>query len=529
MHLSKKPEERKNIPMKRSLSLFLATLLVLSFSIGVLAEDKGFITPPTEWDETYDVVVVGGGFSGLAAAYASHMAGANTVLIEKMPFVGGNSIINGGVYAAYTSKLQMAEKLGLTPDTPEKHIEDTILGGDSFSDPKLVEQFVYGSPVMLDLLLDNGLKVREALSRPGGHYGYRTHTTESQCGCDIIVTQYEMVKKENIPVQLNTKMVYIYREKPFDGRVLGIKVQTKEGTKNIRALNGVVLATGGFAANPEMRQTYVPWITPETPTTNQPCATGEGIRLAQQVGANTLHMSYIQLYPFADPNNGRLDRVAVIPFSGPSFGIVYVDINGNRYVNEGERRDVCSMAAINSGGFPTFAIFNEEMAGLFTTKEDLEWGMARNRVYKADTLDELVEKINAQPYKGQKINMTSESLKATIERHNEFVENGKDLDFGKRIDKGVTLPIHEGPYYAIPQWPSAHHTMGGLKITPKAEVQDIWDQVIPGLFAAGEVTGGVHGTNRLGSNAVADCLAFGKIAGEMAATGKAPKWPGMGE
>lgn len=512
--------------MKKSIILFVTALLVLSFSLGVVAEDKGFIAPPTKWDETYDVVVVGGGFAGLSAAYASHMAGAKTVLIEKMPFVGGNSIINGGIWASYTSKLNMAEKLNLELDTPEKHIADTIAGGDNLSDPKLVEQFVYGSPVMLNLLLDNGLKVRDALSRIGGHYSYRTYTTESQCGCDIIVTQYEMLKKENIPLQLNTKMVYIYREEPLAGNVLGIKVETKEGTKNIRALKGVVLATGGFAANPEMRQNYVPWITPETPTTNQPCATGEGIRLAQQIGANTLHMSYIQLYPFADPNNGRLDKVAVIPCSGPGFGIVYVDINGKRYVDEGERRDVNSMAALKSGGFPTFSIFNEKMAYQFTTEADLKWGMARDRVFKADTLEELVEMINAHTYKGNKVSMSVKTLKATLERHNSFVENGKDLDFGKRIDKGVTLPIYEGPYYAIPQWPSAHHTMGGLKITPRAEVQDIWDQVIPGLFAAGEVTGGVHGTNRLGSNAVADALAFGKIAGEIAATGKAPSWPG---
>ncbi len=513
--------------MKRSILFLMATLLVLSCSFGVLAEDNGFVTPPTEWDETYDVVVVGGGFAGLSAVYASHQTGAKTVLIEKMPFVGGNSIINGGIWAAWTSKLDMAEKLNLELDTPAKHVADTIAGGDSLSDPKLVEQFVYGSPVMLDLLLDNGLKVREALSRIGGHYSYRTYTTENQCGSDIIETQWNMVKKANIPVQLNTKMVYIYREKPLDGRVLGIKVQTKEGTKNIRALNGIVLTTGGFAANPEMRQNYVPWITPETPTTNQPCATGEGIRLAQQIGANTLHMSYIQLYPFADPNNGRLDKIAVVPCSGPGFGIVYVDINGKRYVNEGERRDVNSMAALKSGGFPTFSIFNEKMAGLFTTAADLEWGMGRDRVFKADTLEELVEMINAHTYKGNKVNMKAETLIATINQHNQYVENGKDPDFGKRIDKGVTLPMYEGPYYAIPQWPSAHHTMGGLKITPRAEVQDVWDKVIPGLYAAGEVVGGVHGTNRLGSNAVADALSFGKIAGEIAATGKAPVWPGM--
>lgn len=513
--------------MKRIQVVLLVALLVLSCSLGVFAEDKGFIAPPTTWDETYDVVVVGGGFAGLSAAYAAHKSGANTVLIEKMPFVGGNSIINGGIYASYTSKLNLNEKLGLPAGNPEVHIQDTIAGGDNMSDPKLVEQFVYGSPVMLDLLLDNGLKVRNMLTRVGGHSEFRTYTTETQCGSDIIVTLNNMLKKENIPVQLNTKMVYIYREEPMNGRVLGIKVETKKGTKNIRALKGVVLCTGGFAANAEMRQLYVPWIDPSVPTTNQPCATGEGIKLAQQVGANTMHMAYIQLYPFADPNTGRLDKVAVIPCNGPGFGMIYVDVNGKRYVNEGERRDVNSMASLNSGGFPTFAIFNEDMLSLFTTHEDLEWGIKRDRVFKADTLEGLVEQINSHTYKGSNVNMSVEALKATIERHNTFVENGVDEDFGKAIEAGMTKPMYNGPYYAIPQWPSAHHTMGGLTITPRGEVTDIWGEVIPGLFAAGEVTGGIHGTNRLGSNAVADALVFGKIAGEVASTGEAPVWPGM--
>ncbi|NMB01246.1 MAG: flavocytochrome c [Firmicutes bacterium] len=513
--------------MKKFSHLLITILLVLSSCLGAFAQDKGFIPPPTEWDETYDVVVVGGGFAGLAAAYASHMAGADTVLIEKMPFVGGNSIINGGIYASYTSKLNLNEKLGLPPGNPEVHIQDSIAGGDNLPDPKLVEQFVYGSPVMLNLLLDNGLKVRDMLTRVGGHSEFRTYTTENQGGVDIVVTQYEMIKRENIPVQLNTKMVYIYREEPMKGNVLGIKVQTKEGTKNIRALNGVVLATGGFSADIAMRQLHVPWIDPSVPTTNHVGATGEGIKLAQQVGANTIHMSHIQLYPFADPNTGILDLVAVIPCNGPGFGMVYVDSNGERYVNEAERRDVNSMAALNSNGFPTFAIFNEEMIDLFTTREDLAWGMERNRVIKAATLEELVEKLNSLPFKGENINMNVNTLKATIERHNTFVENGVDEDFGKAIEPGMTRAMYAGPYYAIPQWPSVHHTMGGVTITPEAKVTDIWGEVIPGLFAAGEVTGGIHGTNRLGSNAVADALVFGKIAGEVAATGKAPVWPGL--
>ena len=481
---------------------------------------------PASWDLSYDVVVVGGGFAGLAAAQSAATHGAKTVLVEKMPFVGGNSQINGGVYAAYTSKLaaDFQKKFNLVPDTAEKHIQDTLKGGDYMGDPALVKNLVYGSPFYLDMLLSNGLKVRESLTRPGGHYGYRTYTTVNGVGADIVQVQKKMVKEAGVEVLTLTKMTKIYREAKGEGRVVGIQVETKDGLKTIRAKKGLILATGGFSANVEMRQKQVPTLNATLPTTNHVGATGEGISMAQEIGANTIQMSYIQLYPFANPNNGVLDAFAVIPFSGPSAGIVYVDVNGKRYVNEGERRDVCSKAAQDSAGFPTFSIFGEEIyrKGGFITEGQMADGIKADRIFKADTLEELAAEINKRAYKGGKINMSGAVLAQTIATHNGYVAALKDPDFGKRIDKGVMMTIEKGPYYAIPQWPSVHHTMGGLAITPKTEVQDVWGKVIPGLYAAGEVTGGVHGTNRLGSNAIPDACVHGYIAGEVAADGTLP-------
>lgn len=481
---------------------------------------------PKKWDLSYDVVVIGGGFAGLAASHSAATHGAKTVLVEKMPFVGGNSQINGGVYAAYTSKLaaQFQKKFNLVPDTAEKHIEDTMKGGDYMSDIKLVKNMVYGSPFYLDLLLDNGLKVRESLTRPGGHYGYRTYTTVNGQGSDIVEVQKKMVKDAGVTVMVNAKMVKIYREGSMSGKVLGIGVETKDGYKTIKAAKAVILTTGGFSANVEMRSKQVPTLTADIPTTNHVGATGEGISIAQEIGAGTMQMSYIQLYPFADPNNGVLDATAVIPFSGPSAGIVYVDAKGKRYVNEGERRDVCAQAAQKSGGFPTFSIFGEDICkkGGFISAAQLEAGMKADRIFKADTLEQLAAEINKRTYKGGKVSMDGAVLAATIAQHNEYVKNLKDPDFGKRIDKGVMMTSETGPFYAIPQWPSVHHTMGGITVTEKLEVQDFYGNVIPNFFAAGEVTGGVHGTNRLGSNAVADCCANGYIAGQMAATGTLP-------
>lgn len=485
----------------------------------------GSFEVPETWDESYDVIVVGGGFAGLAAAYSASEAGASVVLVEKLSTTGGNSAINGGQYAAYTSNVaaELQEKFGLEPDTAEKHIEDTINGGDQMSVPALVEEMVYTSPVYFNLLLENGLEIRDTLARPGGHYGYRTYVTKDQVGSDITNLQLEMLKKTSATIELETKMVEIYRTRDEANRVVGIRVSTADGYKTIEAKKGVILATGGFSSNVQMRETQVPYLTADLPTTNiKAASTGEGIYLAQAIGANTTQMSNIQRYPWADPNTGVLDKYAVWPFTGPSYGVIYVDYNGNRYVNEGDRRDVCANAAVNTGFVSTYAIFTEPVVS-FALPEEIAEGVATGRILKADTLEELAEKINAFEVKGQYPTVTAENLKATIEKHNSYIDSGVDPDFGKVMAKTM-VKIEEGPYYALPQFPSVHHTMGGLVINTNTEVVDIFGNVIPGLYAAGEVTGGVHGTNRLGSNADADACSFGYISGIVVATGELPEF-----
>jgi len=484
----------------------------------------GSFEVPETWDETYDIVVVGGGFAGLAASYAAVEGGAKTLLVEKLSTTGGNSSINGGQYAAYTSQRaeELQKKFDLVPDTAEKHIEDTLKGGDMMGVPKLVENMVYASPFYLDLLLDNGLVIRDTLARPGGHYGFRTYVTEDQVGSDITNLQLKILKGTDCDIQLETKMVEIYRTRDEENRVVGIRVATKDGYKTIQATKGVILTTGGFGANVAMRETQVPYLSADIPTTNNPAvSTGEGIYLAQAIGANTTQMSNIQRYPFADANNGVLDKFAVWPFTGPSFGIVYVDYQGNRYVNEGERRDVCADAAANSGFISTYSVFTWDVIKGFAKPEELEEGLKTGRVLKGDTLEALAEAINAYPIQGQFPQVTAENLEAAIQKHNGFIDAGQDDDFGK-VMTNTMIKIGEGPYYALSQFPSVHHTMGGLVINEHTQVLDIYGNLIPGLYAAGEVTGGVHGTNRLGSNADADACGMGYISGYYVSAGEMP-------
>jgi len=495
--------------------------------------DRGPAATPDKWDETWDIVVVGGGYAGLSAAYAAATNGAKTVVIEKMPFIGGNSQINGGQYASWTSKIadKLTKELNLPTETntAEKHIEDTMTGGDYQSRLDMVKNMVYGAPFFFDLLIDNGLELRPSIIMAGGHYGFRTYATTNSQGDKIIEVQAKMIKNAGVEVQCNSKMVRIYREGNETGRVVGIAVYTPKGIKTIKATKGVVLATGGFSANVAMRSAQLPTLTKDMPTTNHIGATGEGIVYAKEVGADTMQMSNIQLYPFANPNTGVLDLWAVIPFSGPSAGIVYVDYQGKRYVSEGERRDVNARAAQSSGGFPTFTILNQQIVDTgFTTMDDINSGIENERVIKGDTLEDLAKKLNAMKFRspaGQEgnVNIAPGVLTETIEKHNKYVQDKNDPDF-KKVITAKAVQMTTGPYYAVPQWPSVHHTMGGLITTSKLEVLDDFGNVIPGFYAAGEVTGGVHGTNRLGSNADADACANGYIAGYVAATGDVPEF-----
>lgn len=499
-------------------------------SAHVVAPDyypvMGSYEVPATWDESYDVVVVGGGFAGLAAAYGAVENGSSVVLVEKLSTTGGNSAINGGQYAAYTSKVaaELQEKFDLVPDTAEKHIEDTMNGGDQMSNIALVREMVYASPEYFNILLDNGLVIRDTLARPGGHYGYRTYVTENQVGSDITNLQLEILQKTNATIELETKMVEIYRTRDDENKVVGIRVATADGYKTIEAKKGVILATGGFSANVEMRETQVPYLTADLPTTNiKAASTGEGIYLAQAIGANTTQMSNIQRYPWADPNTGVLDKYAVWPFTGPSYGVIYVDWQGNRYVNEGDRRDVCANAAANSGFISTYCIFTEDVVSPFAYHDEIEEGVASGRVLKADTLAELAEKINAFAIKGEYPSVDAATLEATVATHNSYIDNMEDPDFGKVMAKTM-VKMENGPFYALPQYPSVHHTMGGLVINTRTEVVDIFGNVIPGLYAAGEVTGGVHGTNRLGSNADADACGIGYVSGIVVSTGEIPSF-----
>jgi len=467
---------------------------------------------PKTWDEEVDVLVIGSGFAGLAAAAEAAKSGAKTIVLEKMPTYGGNSIINGGVYAAYDSELHLRQKLNYGNDSKDQHLQDTLRGGDFYSIPELAAVVASNSPAALNWMIDEGgAKMRPALSRAGGHTAYRTHTTVEGVGRGFTEPLRKIAEKNGAKLLLEQEVTWIWRADAA-APVAGVEVKTGRKLRNIKINKGLVLASGGFSRNLEMRKAHFPMLTEKFNSTNHKGATGEVIKFAQAVGADTLQMNFIQLYPYAEPETGILDTYAVYPFNGPGAGILYVTKHGKRFVNEQERRDVVSFAQLNllkdgADMKPSFSIFNEEMVKkMGGDPDEVKAGVEKKRFIKAASLEELADKMG----------INKAALLETVKKHNQYLKDGKDPEFGKNISPHM-VSLEKGPFYGIAQWPSVHHTMGGLRINPQAQVIDIWGKPIPKLYAAGEVTGGVHGSNRLGSNAIPDCVCFGRVAGTSAA------------
>ena len=450
----------------------------------------------------YDVVVIGAGGAGFSAAITARNAGANVVLLEKMPAVGGNSLISGA--EMNVAKNWVQPKLGINDDSPELHAQDTFKGGDGKGDMKVIN-------VMTHEALDAAKWCRDYLGVRfeddnlfffGGHSRKRALIPVGHTGTEFIAKFQAKADELGIPVITNMKAEELIKDK--DGRVVGVKATMDGSEYTFNAKGGVVLATGGFGANPEMVKKYNPKIDERFKTTDAPGTTGEALYMAERAGAQLVNMGYIQTYPICDPLSGAIELIADARFDGA----IMLNQEGKRFVEELQRRDVMSKAILEQTGKYCYAIFNGEIEkrshAITHHQDEVEVFTKTGILHKADTIEGIADFFK----------IPVDNLKATIARVNEFARTGKDLDFNYR---SRFVDLSTGPYWIYRGVPSVHHTMGGLKINPKAEVLDANDKPIPGLWAAGEVTGCTHGTNRLGSNAYTDIIVFGRIAGAEAA------------
>lgn len=438
---------------------------------------------------TTDVVVVGGGGAGLSAAIAAREKGANVVLVEKMLMLGGNTnYATAGINAADT-KLQ--KKLGIE-DSAELFYNDTMKGGKNVNNPELVKKLTTDSANIIDWLTERGADLSEVVFT-GGQSAKRTHRPAGgqAVGPVIVDALAETAEKDGIDVRTESEVTKLIKT---GDKVTGVEVKHKGETYNITA-KAVVMATGGFGANAKMVAEYKPSLE-GFGSTNSPAITGEGIKMVKAVGGDLVDMTEIQTHPTVVHK-----KTAMITEAVRGEGAILVNREGKRFVSELETRDVVSKAELEQTGKSAFLVFDQEV------REKL--GAINGYVRKGFT----VEGATVEELAG-KIGVDAKGLVDTMAKYNGYVKAGEDKDFGK-----TALPreLVKAPFYAIEVSPAVHHTMGGVRINTNAEVLTADGKVIPGLFAAGEITGGVHGANRIGGNAVTDITVYGKTAGENAA------------
>ncbi|CAO96972.1 flavocytochrome c [Erwinia tasmaniensis] len=440
----------------------------------------------------YDVVVIGSGGGGLAAAIQASEEGAKVAIVEKMPTIGGNTIkASVGMNAAETR----FQKLKGIEDSKELFFNETLKGGKCKNNQQLLRQFVDQAPEAIEWLARHDIELND-ITITGGMSIDRTHrpADRSAVGGFLISGLVKNINQREIEVLLETSVDEILCEK---GVVIGVKVVDEYNDSRILHAKSVIVATGGFSANREMVVKYRPELDGFV-TTNHKGATGSGIAMLQQIGAATVDMGEIQIHPTVEQTTSYLVSEAI-----RGGGAILVSQAGHRFYNEMETRDKVSAQIIALPEKSAWIVFDDRVRANNKAADEY---IAKGFVVSAPTPYELAVKLN----------MDQESLQATLERYNQFVERQHDEDFGRQT--ALRHPLEKGPFFAIRIAPGVHHTMGGVTINTDAEVLDAQHQPIGGAWAAGEVVGGIHGANRIGGNAVADIIIFGILAGRNAAT-----------
>lgn len=478
---------------------------------AALMEKKEIVVEKAADEElSCDVVVIGAGGAGLAAAISAQQNGANVIVVEKMPKVGGNTILAGGAVNAVEDRSEFAIKQN---DSVFWHYTQTLSGGDYQGDPELVMTLVSGAWDAIQWTKELGMEWlgEEAVFTVSGGLWPRAWKPVMPAGTGFFdtYTKYIAANPDTMNLMLNTKAEEILVDD--NGAACGISCTGETGNTITINAKSVVVATGGFAKNVSLRMAYDSiWGTLDESvlSTNHEGATGDGVKMLQQLQADFVQMGNIQLLPLGDPKTGSLS-------GNIEHGVdsrIFVNKSGLRYGDEGGRRDdmtrdlfaqedATMWIVMDSDTYPTGDEFNNFGE---TANQLVEAG----RAVKADTLEELAALMGVD----------AANLTATIAEYNRHCTGG-DLE-GQADEFGRTLfgaPIDNGPFYAGARVPTVHHTMGGVRIDSKTRVYNENGEIIENLYAAGEVTGGIHGTNRLGGNALADTVVFGRIAGESAA------------
>ena len=485
-----------------------------------------------------DVVVVGAGGAGMTAAITAAAEGKSVVILESQSMVGGNSVrATGGMNAGktvYQDENEFGESAGVEKTlktAAEKYADnetitalaktvseqwaayqanptgyfdsvelmelDTMIGGKGINDPELVETLCANSADAIDWLDEHGITLHN-VSSFGGASVKRIHRPVNAEGKTVSVGSYmipllqENCEKAGVKMMLDTTATEILTD--ANGAAVGVKATGASGETVTVNAKAVVLASGGFGANLDMVVKYKPELKGFM-TTNAPGIQGQGIEMAQAIGAATVDMDQIQIHPTVEANTA-----ALITEGLRGDGAILINEEGKRFIDEVGTRDVVSAAEIAQTGSYSWLVVDQAMVDASSV---IQGYIKKGYTVTGATYEEL----------GEAMGVDAAAFAETMEKWNGYVEAKNDPDFGRT---SFANPLNTAPYYAVKVTAGVHHTMGGLKINANTEVLNEKGEVIPGLFAAGEVTGGVHGANRLGGNAVADFTVFGRIAGAAA-------------
>ncbi|WP_026477761.1 FAD-dependent oxidoreductase [Alkaliphilus transvaalensis] len=466
--------------MKKGLILSLVLLLVVSIFIGCTKDTAQPVSEVNESkDVTTDVLVIGGGGAGLVSAITAAESGANVILVEKMPAVGGNTIISATGMTASDTRLH--EEAGI-PFTVQDHIDRTMKEGKDLPNLELVTVLAENSNAGLEWLESLGLEYKLNEKEPWwivpveGHYG------------SLMVDAYrkEAAKHSNLEIRVNTAAEELVVE---DGKVVGAVVKGKEGQYTIKA-NAVILATGGLGNAPEVIAEYNSKYAGGTGTMSTAGPTGDGLKMATAIGAAVVDMEHHMMRPLATP--GYWIRETVVGEEG--IGGILVNKAAERFTSETQHRwDLVPEVAAQEGGV-TYVIFDADVAATNNGAAAI-----RNaRMVEADTIEELATKLGLDPA----------ALETTVDAYN----NGED-EFGRTSMGKVTT----APFYGVQAEVSSHFTMGGLAFNKDAQILDTNGNAIQGLYGVGEVLGGLYGAGRVAGNDTMGNVVFGKIAGTNAA------------
>ena len=485
-----------------------------------------------------DIVIVGAGGAGMTAAITAAEEGKSVVILESQSMVGGNSVrATGGMNAGktvYQDENEFGESAGVEKTlktAAEKYADnetitalaktvseqwaeyqakptgyfdsvelmelDTMVGGKGINDPELVETLCSNSADAIDWLDEHGITLHNVASF-GGASVKRIHRPVDADGKTISVGSYmipllqENCEKAGVQILLNTTANEILTD--ANGAAVGVKATGASGETVTVNAKAVVLTTGGFGANLDMVTEYKPELKGFM-TTNAAGAQGQGIEMATAIGAGTVDMDQIQIHPTVEANTA-----ALITEGLRGDGAVLINAEGKRFIDEVGTRDVVSAAEIAQTGSYSWLVVDQAMVDASSV---IQGYIKKGYTVTGETYEEL----------GKAMGVDEAAFAETMNTWNGYVDAKNDPDFGRT---SFANKLDTAPYYAIKVTAGVHHTMGGLTINTNTEVLKEDGSVIPGLFAAGEVTGGVHGANRLGGNAVADFTVFGRIAGKAA-------------